>query len=57
MTTYFEGVDAVKYEGTETNNPFAFRYYNKDQVVLGKTMAEHLRMAVCYWHSFCWDVV
>ncbi|ACT60498.1 xylose isomerase [Hirschia baltica] len=55
MTTYFEGVDAVKYEGTETNNPFAFRYYNKDQVVLGKTMAEHLRMAVCYWHSFCWD--
>ena len=36
-------------------NPLAYRYYDKRRMVLGKSMEEHLRMAVCYWHSFCWD--
>ena len=38
----------------ETTDPLAFRYYDPERVVLGKKMADHLRMAVCYWHTFCW---
>jgi xylose isomerase len=53
--SYFADIEPIKFEGTESNNPLAYRYYDKDRVVMGKTMAEHLRMAVCYWHSFCWD--
>jgi xylose isomerase len=52
MAEYFPGVKKIKYEGPETKNPLAFRYYKPDEVVLGKTMAEHLRFAVCYWHTF-----
>ncbi len=55
MTAYFPNVDKVKYEGTSTNNPLAFRHYDPEQKVLGKSMAEHLRFAACYWHNFCWD--
>ncbi|MBE2897981.1 xylose isomerase [Pasteurellaceae bacterium TAE3-ERU1] len=55
MAEFFEKIDRVKYEGVNTTNPFAYRYYDADKVVLGKTMAEHLRMAVCYWHTFCWN--
>lgn len=53
--SYFADIEPIKFEGTETTNPLAYRYYDKDRVVMGKTMAEHLRMAVCYWHTFCWD--
>jgi hypothetical protein len=53
--SYFSDIEPIKFEGTESTNPLAFRYYDKDRVVMGKTMAEHLRMAVCYWHTFCWD--
>jgi xylose isomerase len=53
--SYFADVEPIKFEGLESTNPLAYRYYDKDRVVMGKTMAEHLRMAVCYWHSFCWD--
>lgn len=53
--SYFADIEPVKFEGTESTNPLAYRYYDKDKVVMGKTMAEHLRMAVCYWHTFCWD--
>ncbi|MBE1299285.1 MAG: xylose isomerase [Alteromonadaceae bacterium] len=55
MSQYFENVDAIQYEGPQSSNPLAFRHYQADQVVLGKTMAEHLRFAACYWHNFCWD--
>ena len=55
MSNYFEGIDKIKYEGAESKNPLAFRWYDKDRVVLGKRMEEHLRFAVCYWHSFCWN--
>jgi xylose isomerase len=54
-TSYFGGVEPIRYEGPKTDNPLAFRYYDKDRVVLGKRMEDHLRPAVCYWHSFCWD--
>ncbi|TNH05109.1 xylose isomerase [Testudinibacter sp. TR-2022] len=55
MTHYFEKIDQIKYEGKNSKNPFAYRYYDADRMVLGKTMAEHLRLAVCYWHTFCWN--
>ena len=50
---YFKGIDQIKFEGTESDNPLAFRYYNENQLVAGKTMKEHLRFAIAYWHSFC----
>jgi xylose isomerase len=53
--SYFSVVPPIKYEGPKSDNPLAFRVYNKDQVVLGKRMEDHLRPAVCYWHSFAWD--
>lgn len=53
--SYFADIEPIQFEGTESRNPLAFRYYDKHRVVLGKTMEEHLRMAVCYWHTFCWD--
>ena len=49
----FNFVDRVRYEGPESQSAFAFRHYDAERVLLGKTMREHLRMAVCYWHSFC----
>jgi xylose isomerase len=48
--SYFN-VESVKYEGAGSNNPLAFKYYNKDQVVAGKPMKEHLRFAMSYWHT------
>ncbi len=54
MSNYFDKISKVQYEGANSTNPFAFKHYNPDEVVLGKTMAEHLRLAVCYWHTFCW---
>ena len=50
---YFSGVQSIAYEGRESDNPFAFKYYNPDQIVAGKTMREHFKFAIAYWHSFC----
>ena len=50
---YFPNIDKVSYEGPESPNPLAFKFYNEDQMVAGKTMREHFRFAVCYWHTFC----
>ncbi|WP_099222858.1 xylose isomerase [Listeria costaricensis] len=52
---YFPNVEKVRFEGTGSDNPFAFRHYNPDEVVLGKTMKEHLRFAVAYWHTLTQD--
>ncbi|GHA97739.1 xylose isomerase [Algimonas arctica] len=52
---YFKDIPKIAFEGAESENPFAFKHYDKSKVLLGKTMEEHLRVAVCYWHSFCWD--
>jgi len=54
MSDFFTTVDKISYEGTESDNPLAFRWYDKDREVLGKRMEDHLRFAVCYWHTFCW---
>ena len=54
MTQFYSLKDPIKYEGPNSTNPLAFRWYNSTQKVLGKTMAEHLRFAVCYWHTLCW---
>ena len=54
MHEFFEGVGDIAYEGPDSDNPFAFRYYDADRIVLGKPMRDQLRMAVCYWHSFNW---
>lgn len=53
--SYFPNVDKVKYEGVESNNPFAFRHYSPEEEVLGKSMKEHLRFAVAYWHTITED--
>lgn len=50
----FESFDKIPFEGPGSTNPLAFRHYDAPKVVLGKTMAEQLRIAVCYWHSFAW---
>ncbi len=55
MHAYFDKLDAVRYEGINSKNPLSFRHYNPNEVILGKTMAEHLRFAACYWHTFCWN--
>lgn len=55
MAKFFEGIDKVAYEGPNSSNPLAFHHYNPDEVVLGKTLKEHLRFAVAYWHSFAWE--
>lgn len=52
---YFKNIDKIKYEGTKTDNLFAFRHYNPDEVILGKTMKEHLRFAIAYWHTMTQD--
>ncbi len=52
---YFPGIGKIKYEGPKSDNPLAFKYYDPDKKVGGKTMKEHLRFAVAYWHSFCAD--
>lgn len=50
---YFKGVNKIKFEGKDSKNPFAFKYYNPDKIVAGKTMRDHFKFAVAYWHSFC----
>ncbi len=52
---YFRGIGKIKFEGKGSDNPFAFKYYDAEKVVAGKKMADHLRFAIAYWHSFCAD--
>jgi len=52
--SYFAAFPTVTYQGPDTQEDFAYRWYDKDRVVLGKRMEDHLRFAVCFWHSFCW---
>ncbi len=55
MTTGFFGdIGKIEYEGVESTNPLAFRYYDPDRVVLDRRLEDHLRFAVCYWHTFAW---
>jgi xylose isomerase len=50
---FFPGIGAIGFEGRNSRNPLSYKFYDPDKRVLGKTMREHLRFAVCYWHSFC----
>ena len=52
--SYFEHIPAIRYEGPQSDNPLAYHHYDPERRVLGKTLAEHLRIAVCYWHTFVW---
>jgi xylose isomerase len=51
---FLPGIDAIEYQGPESEEALAYRYYDAERELLGKSMADHLRIAVCYWHSFCW---
>ncbi|MEL6717363.1 MAG: xylose isomerase, partial [Bacteroidota bacterium] len=50
---YFKGIGKIKFEGPSSDNPFAFRYYDENQVVAGKTMKEHFKFAIAWWHTLC----
>ncbi|HVZ56086.1 MAG TPA: xylose isomerase [Chitinophagaceae bacterium] len=50
---FFPGIGKIGYEGPQSDNPLAYKWYDENRVVAGKTMKEHLRFAVCYWHTFC----
>lgn len=52
--SYFSQFEKVAFEGADTSNPLAFRHYDADRMVMGKSMREHLRWAICYWHTFAW---
>jgi xylose isomerase len=52
---YFPGIGKIPFEGTGSDNPLSFKFYDENRVVAGKTMKDHLRFAVAYWHSFCAD--
>ena len=53
--SYFSNINKIQYEGLNTENPLAYRYYDANKMVFGKTMRDHLRLAVCAWHNFCWE--
>ena len=55
MTDFFKGISPVKFEGKQSSNPLAYRFYNKDEMVMGKRMEDHIRPAVAYWHTFAWE--
>ena len=50
---YFPGIGKILFEGPDSGNPLAFKYYDENQVIAGKTMKDHFRFAIAYWHTFC----
>lgn len=55
MTRFFQDIEPIRFEGPDSTNPLAFRHYDPAAVVAGKTLRDHLRFAVAYWHSFAWE--
>ncbi|MEM9318449.1 MAG: xylose isomerase [Pseudomonadota bacterium] len=55
MTSYFADIAPARFEGADSTNPLAFRHYDASETLGGKSMSEHLRFAVAYWHSFAWE--
>lgn len=53
MSSYFPNIAPIAYEGPKSKNPLSFKHYNPDEVVEGKTMREHLRFSIVYWHTMC----
>ena len=54
-TEYFKNIGKIPFEGKGSDNPLAFKFYDENKMVLGKTMKDHLRFGIAYWHSFCAD--
>jgi len=52
-TEYFPGIGKINFEGKDSRNPLAFKWYDENKIVAGKTMKEYFRFAIAYWHSFC----
>ena len=50
---YFKNIGKIEYEGKDSKNPLAFKFYDENQIVAGKPMKEHMRFAIAYWHTFC----
>ena len=50
---YFDGIGKIRYEGPRSDNPLAFKWYDENRVIGRKSMRDHLRFAVAYWHTFC----
>jgi len=55
VTDFFKGIKPVTFKGPRSKDPLAFHHYNKDEIVLGKRMEDHIRPAVAYWHTFAWE--
>ncbi len=55
MSEIFPNINKIQYEGAASTNPMAFKYYNADEVIAGKTMKEHMRFAMSWWHTLCGD--
>ncbi|HEY5467042.1 MAG TPA: xylose isomerase, partial [Clostridia bacterium] len=51
MTEFYPSVSKIKYEGNQSCNPMAFRFYNPDEILAGKPMREHMKFAMSYWHT------
>ena len=54
MSDFFKNIQEIKYEGETSQNPLAFKFYDENKIVLGKSMKDNLRFATCYWHTFTW---
>ena len=50
---YFNNIEKIKFEGVNSKNPLAFKYYDADRIIAGKKMSEHLKFAMSYWHTMC----
>jgi xylose isomerase len=55
MTDFFKGLKPVKFKGPRSKDPLSYRHYNKDELVMGKRMEDHIRPAIAYWHTFAWE--
>lgn len=51
--SYFPNIDKIPFEGKDSDNPMAFRFYDENRMIAGKTMKEHFKFSIAYWHSFC----
>jgi len=54
MQDYFKNIPEIQFEGENSDNPLAFKFYDENKTILGKSMKEHFRFATCYWHTFTW---
>ena len=50
---YFPGIGKIQFEGRESDNPMAFKWYDENRIINGKTLKDQLRFATAYWHTFC----